>query len=38
MQMLLKVSEYAFKQNRSVLQNMIVLLYTYFFNVSLKVL
>ena len=38
MQMLLKVSGYAFKQNRSVLQNMIVLLFTYFFNVSLKVL
>ena len=38
MQMLLKVSEYAFTQNRSVLQNMTVLLFTYFFNVSLKVL
>ena len=34
----LKVSEYPFKQNRSMLKNMTVLLYTYFFNISLNVL
>ena len=27
---LIKVSEYSFKQNRSILKNMTVLLYTYF--------
>ena len=34
----LKVSEYPFKQNRSMLKNMTMLLYTYFFNTSLNVL
>ena len=34
----LKVSEYPFKQNKSMLKNMTVLLYTYFFNISLNVL
>ena len=33
-----KVSENLFKQNRSMLKNMTVLLYTYFFNISLNVL
>ena len=33
-----KVSEYPFKQNRSMLKNMTVLLYMYFFNISLNVL
>ena len=33
-----KVSEYPFKQNRGSLKNMTVLLYTYFFNISLNVL
>ena len=33
-----KVSEYPFKQNRSMLKNATVLLYTYFFNISLNVL
>ena len=33
-----KVSEYPFKQNRSRLKNMTVLLYTYFFNIFLNVL
>ena len=33
-----QVSAYPFKQNRSTLKNTIVLLYTYFFNVSLNVL
>ena len=33
----LKVSEYPFKQNKSMLKNMTVLLYTYFFNISLNV-
>ena len=36
--MLIKVSEYPFKQNRSILKNMIVLLYTDFLNISLNVL
>ena len=31
-----KVSEYPFKQNRSMLKNMTVLLYTYSFNISLN--
>ena len=35
---LFKVSEYPFKQNRSILKNMTVLLYKHFFNVYLKVL
>ena len=34
---LIKVSEYPFKQNRSILKNMTVLLYTYFFNISSNV-
>ena len=34
----LKVSEYPFKQNRSMLKNMTMLLYTYFCNTSLNVL
>ena len=33
-----KVSEYPSKQNRSMLKDMKVLLYTYFFNISLMVL
>ena len=33
-----KVLEYPFKQNRSMLKNMAVLLYTYFFNISLNIL
>ena len=33
-----KVSEHPFKQNRSRLKNMTVLLYTYFFNIFLNVL
>ena len=32
--MVFKVSEYPFKQNRSMLKNITVLLYTYFFNIS----
>ena len=32
------VLEYPFKQNRSMLKNMTLLLYTYFFNMSLNVL
>ena len=35
---LFKVSEYPFKQNRGMLKNMTVLLYTYSFNVSLNVI
>ena len=35
---LFKVSEYPFKQNRSMLKKMSVLLYTYFLNISLNVL
>ena len=35
--LLIKVSEYPFKQNRSMLKNMTVLLYTYSFNISLNV-
>ena len=31
-----KVSEYPFKPNKNVLKNMAVLLYRYFFNISLK--
>ena len=34
----LKASEYPFKQNKNVLKNMTVLLYTYFYNISLNVL
>ena len=34
----LKVSEYPFKQNENVLKNMTVLLYTYFYNISLNAL
>ena len=34
----IKVSECPFKQNRSMLKNMTVLLHTYFFNISLNVL
>ena len=34
---LFKVSEYPFKQNRSVLKNMTVLLHTHFYNTSLNV-
>ena len=33
-----KVSEYPFKPNKNVLKNMTVLLYTYFYNISLNVL
>ena len=33
-----KVSEYPFKQNKNMLKNKIVLLYTYFYNISLNVL
>ena len=33
-----KVSEYPFKQNKNMLKNMTVLLYTYFHNISLNVL
>ena len=33
-----KVSEYPLKQNKNVLKNMTVLLYTYFYNISLNVL
>ena len=33
-----KVSEYPFKQNKNVLKNMTVLLYTYFYNISLNAL
>ena len=33
-----KVSEYPLKQNKNVLKNMTVLLYTYFHNISLNVL
>ena len=33
-----KVSEYPFKQNKYLLKNMSVLLYTYFYNISLNVL
>ena len=33
-----KVSEYLFKQNKNVLKNMTVLLYTYFYNLSLSVI
>ena len=33
-----KVSEYTFKQNKNMLKNMTVLLYTYFYNISLNVL
>ena len=36
--LLIKFSEYPFKQNRSMLKNMTVLLYTYFSNISLNVL
>ena len=36
--MVFKVSEYPFKQNRSMLKNITMLLYTYFFNISLNVL
>ena len=35
---LLKVSEYPFKQNKNMLKNMTVLLYTNFYNISLNVL
>ena len=35
--LLIKVSGYPFKQNRSMLKNMTVLLYTYSFNISLNV-
>ena len=35
---LFKVSEYPFKQNKNVLKNKAVLLYTYFYNISLNVL
>ena len=34
----IKVSEYPLKQNKNVLKNMTVLLYTYFYNISLNVL
>ena len=34
----IKVSEYPFKQNRNMLKNMTVILYTYFLNISLYVL
>ena len=34
--LLIKFSEYPFKQNRSMLKNMTVLLYTYSFNISLN--
>ena len=34
----MKASEYPFKQSRSTLKNMTVLLYTYFVNISLNVL
>ena len=34
----LKVSEYPFKQNKNMLKNMIVLLYTNFYNISLNVI
>ena len=33
-----KVSEYPFKPNKNVLKNMAVLLYTYFYNISLNAL
>ena len=33
-----KVSEYPFKRNKNVLKNMAVLLYTYFYNISLNAL
>ena len=33
-----KVSEYSFKQNKNMLKNKTVLLYTYFYNISLNVL
>ena len=33
-----KVSEYPFKQNKNMLKNKTVLLYTYFYNISLNVL
>ena len=33
-----KVSEHSFKQNRSMLKNMTVLLYTYFYNIYLNIL
>ena len=33
-----KVSEYPFKQNKNMLKNITVLLYTYFYNISLNVL
>ena len=35
---LFKVSEYPFKPNKNVLKNMTVLLYTYFYNISLNAL
>ena len=35
---LFKVLEYPFKQNRSILKRMTMLLYTHFFNISLNVL
>ena len=35
---IVKVSEYLFKQNKYMLKNMKVLLYTYFYNISLNVL
>ena len=34
---LIKVSEYPFKQNRSILKNVTLLLYTYFFSISSNV-
>ena len=34
----IKVSEYTFKQNRGMLKNITVLLYTYYFNISLNAL
>ena len=36
--LIIKVSEYPFKQNKNVLKNMTVLLNTYFYNISLNVL
>ena len=35
---MIKVSEYPFKQNKNMLKNTTVLLYTYFYNISLNVL
>ena len=34
----IKVSEYTFKENENMLKNMTVLLYSYFYNISLSVL